>query len=98
MAGGLVSLPPSASYAPRIDPSRAYEALHPEIRRLVREQEWAGLRPVQAEATAAILGSGGDVLISAGTAAGKTEAAFLPALTQAADDTGGGLSILYVAP
>lgn len=53
---------------------------------------------MQAEATAAILGSSGDVLISAGTAAGKTEAAFLPALTQAAGAAGDGLSILYVAP
>ena len=44
------------------------------------------------------MGWNGDVLISAGTAAGKTEAAFLPALTQAVGDKGEGLSILYVAP
>jgi ATP-dependent helicase Lhr and Lhr-like helicase len=91
-------LPPSSSDTPAFAPEKAYDALHPEIRKWIREQQWAGLRPIQADATAAILGSGDDVLISAGTAAGKTEAAFLPALTQAAGDAAGGLSILYVAP
>lgn len=92
------SLPPSSSEAGSVAPERAYDALHPEVRKWIREQEWIGLRPVQAEATAAILGSGDDILISAGTAAGKTEAAFLPALTQVAGDQSNGLSILYVAP
>lgn len=91
-------MPVSGYKAAPIPPEKAYDALHPEIRKWIREQEWTGLRPVQADATAAILGSGADVLISAGTAAGKTEAAFLPALTQAAGAHGDGLTILYVAP
>lgn len=95
---GTRSLPASSFEPLTIPPDRAYDALHPEIRKWIREQHWTGLRPVQAEATAAILGSRGDVLIAAGTAAGKTEAAFLPALTQAAGEEGDGLSILYVAP
>lgn len=78
--------------------ARAYEALHPEIRRWIREQGWTSLRPVQVEAITAILDTSSDVLISAGTAAGKTEAAFLPILTRAAEKAQGGLAVLYVAP
>jgi len=56
------------------------------------------LRDIQAQATAAILGGGNDVLIAAATAAGKTEAAFLPVLTKIADRANPGLSVLYVGP
>lgn len=42
---------------------------------------WRGLRPMQARSGAVVLGGHGDLLISAGTAGGKTEAAFLPAIT-----------------
>ena len=48
----------------------------------------ASLRPVQARATHAILDGDSDVLISASTASGKTEAAFLPILTAIADREG----------
>ncbi|KAK0330051.1 hypothetical protein LTR94_034364, partial [Friedmanniomyces endolithicus] len=34
----------------------------------------------------------------AGTASGKTEAAFLPLLTETAEMTGGGLRLLYISP
>ena len=90
----------SSSSETTIDPRHAYEALHPEIQRWIREQGWSGLRPVQASATSAIMGGTADVLISAGTAAGKTEAAFLPTLTLTAgqEARGEGLGILYVAP
>src|SRR5262249_6830947 len=63
----------------------AFERLHPEIRRWIYQQRWTELREVQARAIDAILGSESDVVISAATAAGKTEAAFLPILTQVAD-------------
>lgn len=49
-------------------------------------------------ATNAILGFDKDVLISASTAAGKTEAAFLPVLTLAAGRARSGLSVLYISP
>lgn len=92
------NLSASNSDSLRIDPSDAYHALDPEIRRWVRDQQWPGLWPVQAEAIAAILGSADDVLIAAPTAGGKTEAAFLPSLTCAANSARNGVSILYVAP
>lgn len=94
----MTNSPPSASDGGASPGLRAYEALHPEVRRWIREQGWTALRPVQAEAIPAVLASDADVLISAGTAAGKTEAAFLPVLTRVAEEARGGLSVLYVAP
>lgn len=46
----------------------------------------------------AVLDGEGDVLIAASTAAGKTEAAFLPILTRVAERKEKGFSVLYVSP
>jgi len=71
----MTSSPPSAS-----DPgaSQAFERLHPALQRWVHEQGWSILRDAQERAVAPILAGDQDVIISAATAAGKTEAAFLP--------------------
>lgn len=84
---------PSAS-----DPPSSFDRLHSEIRRWIWEQKWEELRDVQDRAISAILDSRDDVLIAASTAAGKTEAAFLPILTAIADRSDKGLSALYVSP
>jgi ATP-dependent Lhr-like helicase len=76
----------------------AYDRLHPLIRRWIRDQGWRELREVQARAVLAILDTKSDVVIAAATAAGKTEAAFLPVLTAIADRTKAGFSILYISP
>lgn len=76
----------------------SYDRLHPEVRRWVRDEGWTGLREIQDTAIRSILGCGNDVIIMAGTASGKTEAAFLPLLTEAAGMTGGGLRLLYISP
>lgn len=78
--------------------SSAYDLLHPQVRRWVRGQGWARLREVQEQAIRRIHADGGDILISATTAAGKTEAAFLPLLSQVAGRGALGVAILYVAP
>jgi ATP-dependent Lhr-like helicase len=87
------SLPACAS-----DGRGSFDRLHPEIRRWIWEQRWDELRDIQDRAIPAILDSSGDVLIAASTAAGKTEAAFLPILTAIADRTEKSLSVLYVGP
>lgn len=76
----------------------AYDRLAPDIRFWIREQGWDRLRDVQVQGVAAVLGSEDDVLIAAATAAGKTEAAFLPVLTRIAGRTEPGLSVLYISP
>lgn len=78
--------------------SDAFERLDPSIRRWIYEQNWAELREVQTRAIDAILSSSSDLVIAAATAAGKTEAAFLPILNQAMADRGDGFQIVYVGP
>lgn len=88
-----MSSPASAS-----DLEAAYDRLHPLIRKWIRGQGWEELREIQARAILAILGTEKDVLIAAATAAGKTEAAFLPILTLVAERTAPGFSVLYISP
>lgn len=89
----MTNSPPSDS-----DTLTNFDRLHPEIRRWIWEQQWEELRDVQDRAISAVLGNDSDVLIAAATAAGKTEAAFLPVLTAVADREERGFSILYVSP
>ncbi|TWB89340.1 ATP-dependent Lhr-like helicase [Bradyrhizobium macuxiense] len=76
----------------------AYHRLHPKIRRWIRDQGWDELREIQARTIMEVLDGDRDILIAATTAAGKTEAAFLPILTSIADRKASGFSVLYVSP
>lgn len=76
----------------------AYHRLHPKIRRWIRDQGWDELREIQARTIMEVLDSDRDILIAATTAAGKTEAAFLPILTMIANRQASGFSVLYVSP
>lgn len=90
-----MSSPPSNS-----DPSQAsaFHRLHPGIQRWIWEQGWTGLRDAQERALAPLLAADRDVIIAAATAAGKTEAAFLPILTTIANaGEESGLAI-YISP
>ncbi|WP_049855369.1 DEAD/DEAH box helicase [Dickeya fangzhongdai] len=77
--------------------SNAYDSLDPRVRKWVYKQGWSTLRPLQESAIPIVLARDQDVLISAGTAAGKTEAFFLPACSAIADITGG-FGIIYISP
>ena len=61
--------------------SSAFARLHPRIQRWVYDQGWTTLHDTQERATVPILDGDKDVIIAAATAAGKTEAAFLPILS-----------------
>lgn len=68
------------------DSNTAYSLLSPGMRRWVSEQGWTGFRDVQSDAIIKMLGVGDDavppnIIVSAPTAVGKTESAFLPALS-----------------
>lgn len=62
-----------AGHAPPV-----FARLHPRIQRWIWDQRWSELRDTQARAAGPILDGQHDVIISAATASGKTEAAFLP--------------------
>ena len=59
----------------------AFDHLHPGLQRWAWEKGWRGLRDIQEQALPVVLGREQDVIIAAPTAGGKTEAAFLPAVT-----------------
>ncbi|MCU1685181.1 MAG: box helicase [Amycolatopsis sp.] len=75
-----------------------FDRLHPLVRRWVWQQGWNELHDIQDAAIPAILDGNNDVLIGAATAAGKTEAAFLPICSKIAGQSGPGIQALYVGP
>jgi len=81
-----------------MDESEIYHRLAPYIQDYVYAQGWSELRPVQVAAARVLFGSEDHLLLSSGTASGKTEAAFLPALTLLAEQPSRSVGILYVSP
>ncbi|MEJ1337377.1 MAG: DEAD/DEAH box helicase [Candidatus Sedimenticola sp. (ex Thyasira tokunagai)] len=79
-------------------PSKAFEHFHPDVQRWIWKQGWPALRDVQEQAAAPVMGGDRDVLISAATAAGKTEAAFLPIYSLLASRSDPGVGTLYISP
>lgn len=74
------------------------ELLAEPIRRSLWRMGWEALRPLQVQAIQAILGTPADLILAARTAAGKTEAAFLPILSQISEAPIGSIRALYVGP
>lgn len=77
--------------------SSAFFLLDERIQRWIWQAGWSELRDAQERAVAPILSADRDVIIAAATAAGKTEAAFLPILTSLLRADGPS-SVLYVSP
>lgn len=77
--------------------SSAFFLLDERIQKWIWQSGWSELRDAQERAAAPILAADRDVIIAAATAAGKTEAAFLPILTSLlkAEETS---CVLYVSP
>lgn len=75
-----------------------FDRLAPQIRRVLHELEWESLRPIQIRAIDALHDTTDDLIVSARTASGKTEAAFLPILSQLVDEPKGSVRALYVSP
>lgn len=75
-----------------------FAKLHPKIQEAIWKQQWDELRPLQVEAIEAVLGSDNHIILAAATAGGKTEAAFLPILSQLATDLPESIGAIYVSP
>ena len=74
-----------------------FQRLTPGVQRWVYRQGWTDLRDIQKKAIEPVLSGNSDLVISASTAAGKTEAAFLPACSAIAGEKDG-FGILYLSP
>ena len=78
--------------------SSSFELLDERIRRWIWEQKWDDLREAQEQSIPLILEARPDVIVSAPTSAGKTEAAFLPVLTRVLALDAPSVRVLYVGP
>lgn len=99
----MISPPSSSRATDAADSTAAFELLHPEVREWIWTQGWQRLRTIQAQAVAPVMAANRDVILSAATASGKTEAAWFPicstlALDAEAGTARPGAKALYVGP
>ena len=78
--------------------SDVYNRLAPFIQEYIYNNNWTELRPVQAAACKVIFDTDAHLLVAAGTASGKTEAAFLPVLTHLHDKPSSTIGAIYIGP
>ena len=76
----------------------AFSRLAPFIQEFIYQNKWEELRGNQVAACEVIFDSDENLLLSSGTATGKTEAAFLPILTELYNKPSGSVGVLYVSP
>ena len=72
--------------------------LAPFIQEYIYTHNWTELRQVQVEACRVIFDTDAHLLLAAGTASGKTEAAFLPILSQLHENPASTIGVLYISP
>lgn len=77
--------------------SFSFHLLDERIQRFIWTEGWEELRDAQEQAIPLIVKGDRDVIVAAATAAGKTEAAFFPALTHLLERGTDGL-IVYISP
>lgn len=70
----------------------------PFIQDYIYEHNWQNLRPIQVAAAQEIFETNHNVLLAASTAAGKTEAAFFPILSEISKEKSDSIQVLYIAP
>lgn len=78
--------------------SQNFHLLARGIQRFIWDQQWQDLKDIQEQAIGAVLADDRDVIISASTASGKTEAAFFPLLTQLLDQESAHKLLVYISP
>ena len=75
-----------------------FERLAPFIQEYIYRNGWSEIRPIQVAACDLILNTENNVLLASGTASGKTEAAFLPILTDIYENPSHSVAVLYISP
>ncbi len=75
-----------------------FDRYAPFIREYIYRSGWQSLRAVQNAAGDAIFSTDENVLLTASTASGKTEAAFFPILTLLEENPSKTVGVLYIAP
>lgn len=75
-----------------------FELLNKNIQKAIFDLKWENFRPIQDEAIEHLIKTPSDLIISAPTASGKTEAAFLPIISEVAEAGKTSIKILYISP
>ena len=75
-----------------------FSRLAPYIQDYIYASKWSELRDIQISACQVIFDSDDNLLLSSGTASGKTEAAFLPVLTELYHKPSRSVGVLYISP
>lgn len=75
-----------------------FERYAPFIQDYIYRNDWESLRAIQVAAGDAIFNTDENVLLSASTASGKTEAAFFPILTLMQEDMPSSVGAIYIGP
>lgn len=81
-----------------IDSPTMYSKLPYFLQEYVDRKGWGSFREIQLKAFDLVLKSSSHILISAGTSSGKTEAAFMPIITQIFEQNPERISVLYISP
>lgn len=76
----------------------AFERLAPFIKDFIYREKWDNLREIQVAACDVIFNTDMNLLLASATASGKTEAAFLPVLTQLYENPSKSVGVLYISP
>ena len=76
----------------------AFSKLAPFIQDFIYQNKWEELRGIQVAACEVIFDSDDNLLLSSGTASGKTEAAFLPVLTELSNRPSRSVGVMYISP
>ena len=75
-----------------------FNRLAPFIQDFIYQNKWEELRGNQVAACEVIFDSDDNLLLSSGTASGKTEAAFLPVLTELYNKPSSSVGVIYISP
>ncbi len=75
-----------------------FDRYAPFVQDFIYRSNWESLRAIQAAAGDAIFNTDENVLLSASTASGKTEAAFFPILTLFSEDMPRSVGAIYIGP
>ena len=78
--------------------SGVFGRLAPYIQDFIYANHWEDLREIQKEACQVVWDTDDNLLLSSGTASGKTEAAFLPVLTELYHRPSRSVGVLYISP
>ena len=76
----------------------AFNRYAPFIQDFIYSHDWESLRSIQVAAADAIFNTQDNVLLTASTASGKTEAAFFPILTEFWENPPASVGALYIGP